>query len=72
MTHLAHYSRDQYVLLPDDFDLRDDYATPKTYTALLCTNTGHRLGGSVRVVVDHDATGTGTPGTGNTRVKRAR
>jgi len=66
---MAHYGRDQYVMLPETFDLLADYHTPKTYSARICTNTGRDLGRIVRVRVDHDATGTGTPGTGDTRVR---
>jgi hypothetical protein len=59
----------RFVIMPDTFDLRADFRNPKTYTALECTNTGRLLGRKVRVRVDHEETGTETPGTGDTLVK---
>lgn len=48
--------------LRGDFDLRADYESPKTHRA--------RFGGRwIRVVVDHDETGTATTGTGETVVR---
>ena len=64
------------VLLPDDFDLRADFQHPRRYKALIVSRTcrgvpredisQHR---AIRVMVDHNATGTGTTGTGDTVVR---
>ena len=63
-------------LLPDDFDLRADFQNPRSYKALIVSRTcrgvpiedipQHR---AIRVMVDHNATGTGTTGTGDTVVR---
>ena len=63
------------VLLPDDFDLRADFQSPRRYKALIVGMTcrgvpkedisRHR---AIRVMVDHIATGTDTTGTGDTVV----
>ena len=62
----AHYY-DATVILPDHFDLHYDYQHPRSYTALLGDQAGHAIipEQKVRVVVDHDTTGTGTFGTGD-------
>lgn len=65
---IAHYG-DRYVSLPEGFDLRADYDHPRSYRAEICDNCGRLTGRIVRVIVDHDATGTGTPGTGDTVVR---
>ena len=64
------------VLLPDDFDLRSDFQSPRSYKALIVSRTcrgvpkedisRHR---AIRVTIDHAATGTGTAGTGDTVVR---
>ena len=73
---LAHRVRNGYALLPDDFDLRKDYNRPRTYKALVVSNTCAgvpddkiKANRAIRVRVDHDATGTGTSGTGDTYVR---
>jgi len=63
-------------LLPDDFDLRSDFKRPRSYKALIVSSTcrgvpiedipRHR---AIRVIIDHNATGTGTTGTGDTVVR---
>lgn len=57
-THAAHY-QGGIVYLEESFDLRLDYEHPKSHRGRF----GDRW---VRVIVDHEATGTGTPGTGDT------
>ena len=64
------------VLLPDDFDLRSDYESPRSYKALIVGMTCRGVPGedisqhrAIRVMVDHNATGTGTTGTGDTVVR---
>ena len=63
-------------LLPDDFDLRADYESPHSYKALIVSRTCRGVPGedisqhrAIRVMVDHNATGTGTTGTGDTVVR---
>ena len=65
-----------FALLPDDFDLRADYDSPRTYKALIVGMTCRGVPGedisqhrAIRVRIDHAATGTGTPGTGDTVVR---
>ena len=51
------------ITLPDAFDLQADFDCPKSWLA-------RRDNGSyVRVWIDHDGTGTGTTGTGDTVCK---
>jgi hypothetical protein len=57
-THAARYHGGVAYLL-SDFDLQADYESPRTHRASF-------EGRWVRVIVDHEATGTGTPGTGDT------
>ena len=64
------------VLLPDDFDLRADFENPRSYKALIVSNTCSGVPDksiprhhAIRVIVDHAATGTGTTGTGDTVVR---
>ena len=64
------------VLLPDDFDLRSDYESPRSYKALIVGMTCRGVPiedilryRAARVMVDHAATGTGTAGTGDTVVR---
>lgn len=57
-TQAAKYSND-VVYLSDKFDLSKDFLHPKTHKAL-------QGGKAIRVIIDHDATGTNTPGTGDT------
>ena len=58
-----------FVLLPEDFDLDADYHNPKTYFASRCTMGGKPYAGlGIKVTIDHQATGTGTVGTGDTVV----
>ena len=73
---MAHRVGGGVVLLPDDFDLRSDFQNPRSYKALIVSNTcrgvpiedipRHR---AIRVIIDHNATGTGTTGTGDTVVR---
>lgn len=56
------------VIMPDQFDLQEDYDNPRTYTAIRKGAWGNP-DRKVRVKVDHEATGTGTTGTGDTVVK---
>ena len=65
-----------FVLLPDDFDLRTDFENPRSYKALIVSNTCAGVPDesiprhhAIRVIVDHAATGTGTTGTGDTVVR---
>jgi len=65
-----------FVLLPDDFDLRADYDSPRSYKALIVGMTCRGVPGkdisryrAIRVTIDHAATGTGTAGTGDTVVR---
>ena len=55
------------VIMPDHFDLTEDYESPRSYTAIRKGIWGNP-DRKVRVKVDHDATGTGTTGTGDTVV----
>ena len=72
---MAHRVGGGFVLLPDDFDLRADYESPHSYKALIVSNTCWGVPDesipryrATRVRVDHDETGTGTTGTGDTVV----
>jgi len=56
------------VIMPDQFNLEVDFATPKTYTAIRKGSWDSPVR-KVRVRVDHDATGTGTSGIGDTVVR---
>lgn len=56
------------VIMPDQFELQDDYESPRTYTAIRKGIWGNP-DRKVRVKVDHEATGTGTTGTGDTVVR---
>jgi hypothetical protein len=58
----CHYG-DATVVIDRDYDLKADYDYPRTHKAL------YRDGRSIRVVIDHDATGTNTSGTGDTVVR---
>ena len=65
-----------FALLPDDFDLRADFDHPRSYKALVVSNTCSGVPDesiprhhAIRVIVDHAATGTGTTGTGDTVVR---
>lgn len=60
-TYAANYG-DRIAYLADTVDLRADHERPRTHTAYV---GGRR----VRVVVNHEATGTGTTGTGDTVVR---
>ena len=73
---MAHRVGGGVVLLPDDFDLRADFRNPRSYKALVVSNTCRGVPKenipmylAIRVMVDHNATGTGTPGTGDTVVR---
>jgi hypothetical protein len=61
---------DRYCVLPDSFDLTADYESPHSYKVWEVNKHGAVMGNSLRVKVDHEATGTGTAGTGNTVVRR--
>jgi len=73
---MAHRVGGGVVLLPDDFDLRADFDSPRSYKALIVGMTcrgvpiedipQHR---AIRVTIDQAATGTGTAGTGDTVVR---
>ena len=73
---MAHRICGGFVLLPDDFDLRADFQSPRSYKALIVGMTcrgvpkedisQHR---AIRVTIDHAATGTNTAGTGDTVVR---
>lgn len=56
------------VTMPDSFNLKADYESPRSYTAIRKGVWGNP-DRKVRVRVDHDATGTGTTGTGDTVVR---
>lgn len=58
----CHYG-DTTVVIDHDYDLKADYDYPRTHKAI--TSDGR----SIRVVIDHDATGTATTGTGDTVVR---
>lgn len=61
--HAAMTHSGAIVYLPDHFDLMADYKRPRKWTA-------RRPGGKIcSVRIDHDATGTGTTGTGDTVVR---
>lgn len=64
---IAHALSDRYVSMPD-VDLRGDMLDPQTHPAEYCDNAGRLTGRRVYVRIDHDATGTGTTGTGDTVV----
>ena len=73
---MAHRVGGGVVLLPDDFDLRADFQSPRSYKALIVGMTCRGVPGediprhrAIRVMIDHAATGTGTPGTGDTVVR---
>jgi len=51
------------VVISKNFDLKDDYDSTRTHKAI------YRDGRPVRVIVNHDATGTATSGTGDTVVR---
>lgn len=72
-TYHARYCADtmsgMVVIMPDHFDLEGDYLSPKTYKAEKSDRCGRHTGRFCRVRVDHDATGTGTAGTGDTVVR---
>jgi hypothetical protein len=65
---------DRTAIMPDNFDLDDDYAAPRSYTALVGNICGYAIlpTRKIRVWVDHEATGTGTTGTGDTVVRSYR
>ena len=64
--HAAHYGV-SIVNLCADFNLREDYDNPRTHTAYQYRRgLGER---KIRVIVDHNATGTGATGTGDTVVR---
>ena len=67
--NMAHYLT-RVVIMPDHFDLFEDYENPRTYRAIECTNTERILSMVIRVKVDHNETATATPGTGDTCVVR--
>ena len=58
----CHYG-DTTVCISKDVDLKDDYDNPRTHKAI------YRDGRTIRVIIDHDATGTNTMGTGDTVVR---
>ena len=60
--HECHYG-DTTVVISKNVDLNDDYNWPRTHQAIT------REGRSIRIIIDHDATGTNTPGTGDTVVR---
>lgn len=62
----ARTYRGKIVVMPEGFDLLEDYRNPRNHTA------EYLNGKKVRVRVDHDATGTGTTGTGDTVVRVRR
>ena len=73
---LAHRLGGGYALLPDDFNLQKDYDNPKSHKVLCVSNTCAGVSDAainnyraIRVMIDHDATGTGTTGTGDTYVR---
>lgn len=59
----ARTYRGRIVVMPQGFDLLEDYQNPQIHTA------EDLRGEKVRVRVNHDATGTGTTGTGDTVVR---
>lgn len=64
LTYACDYSsRNDIVYLDRDYDLSDDYDFPRTHKAM---RPNRRI---IRVVIDHDATGTNTTGTGDTVVR---
>lgn len=54
---------DDRCFLSDDFDLEADYNEPRTHVAY------KQDGRKIRVVIDHESTGTATTGTGDTRCR---
>ena len=70
MGHLGVKGNRYAVILDRRFDLLEDYQEPKTWLAQETTNAGRVIGPAVRVSVDHEATGTGTSGTGDTTLRR--
>ena len=59
----ARTYRGRIVVMPEGFDLLEDYRDPQIHTA------EDLRGKKVRVRVNHDATGTVTTGTGDTVVR---
>lgn len=59
----ARTHRGRIVRMPEGFDLMEDFQNPWTH------NAEYLNGKKVRCRVDHDATGTGTMGTGDTVVR---
>lgn len=62
----------EFVLLPVDFNLEEDYNNHNTHKVDYCTMTGRYTGKAGYVWIDHEATGTGTAGTGDTIVRIIR
>jgi hypothetical protein len=60
--HECHYG-DTTVVIDKNYDLQSDYDNPRTHKAM------YRDGRVIRVIIDHNATGANTPGTGNTIVR---
>lgn len=48
------------VVIDRDFDLKEDYDNPRSHKAI------RKSGKTLRVIIDHNATGTATTGTGDT------
>jgi hypothetical protein len=59
----AHTVSGIIVVIPDQLDIWEDYDNPKSYPAK------HLDGTKCQVRVDHELTGTNTPGTGDTVVR---
>lgn len=59
----ARTCRGRIVVMPEGFDLLEDYRNPRNHTA------EDLRGKKIRVRVNHDATGTGTTGPGDTVVR---
>ena len=55
----CHYG-ETTVVISNNVDLKTDYDYPRSHIAM------HRSGKTIRVIIDHDATGTATTGTGDT------
>lgn len=65
--HHAHLRHSTLLcVLPQSFDLRADYADPKSHRVIVYNPYGAPNYHTARVWVDHEATGTGTTGTGDT------
>jgi len=60
--HECHYG-DTTVCIDSDIDLDVDYDNPRTHKAI------YYSGRVIRVIIDHNATGTATTGTGDTVVR---